>query len=784
MPWYSMKHVANNVTSLDYKEDVYQCYFLWRFYHSSLLKEDYTVSELWNDAVSLSDDGKKLRDEVGDKIKEHKTEEINFAFFLALYHLELLINIEKTDIALIERSLREDILSGTLHHPHIIGRELYNKFNDNDGYERTSVLGPQDSLRLIEKTTKGIYQLGNYLTGPLGLLISDEWRWVPPTLTLPLWHCSDTGCMKVHRVKLKPPMCTAVKIKAALEEKATEIWGNYSEWFRGLERLCFKELHPMGRRFYDLAVFLGDCIHEKERDELFKSVVDSESGKIIREIIQMPPRRKSMAKGSPEDLCKRFSTEEKLQLLLCINDDTIIDHINTTNWNKDIDVKKSEVRKARHQLERFYYRDSSSELSSYGMRSTIDEPVLFLVELIHRSYLELSMMSDLEWKIKKEPHKNTQVKLMEYIEDNDPRDVVNDLVLSTKGVTEKFAEWMKISVDKLERHRDPTGIVLWNMGFNEPRHDYSTKLTKQRLEEFNTNLLELSEIRDESDRARIRSKGVNLFVSIEEFIENFVGYNIWLLASDHFLETKLMYNGEKARKEVSQILGKEINKEGNVFAWKDDGENSLGVLNIYLNEMMQWVRSLENADRRQIERPEQDLPHYHDDPIRAFTLRHQQMWADTDLAQLNSYVQKLQRIVDLLNAADIASIRNGLDHKRDAHKFPSLDRMLAFVVRFRQALETAELNRFYPKWFWLEETQHDRYKRYSYVYRDYSGMELKLKGPAKTMNRGITRYHGPVLIAPCNLIGEANSHLIIRVQENSEDLEYWKGYPIRRRIAG
>jgi hypothetical protein len=50
--------------------------------------------------------------------------------------------------------------------------------------------------------------------------------------------------------------------------------------------------------------------------------------------------------------------------------------------------------------------------------------------------------------------------------------------------------------------------------------------------------------------------------------------------------------------------------------------------------------------------------------------------------------------------------------------------MLAFVAHFREALDTADVHRYFPKEFWLEHRQSDRYSRTELLFRDYSGRQL------------------------------------------------------------
>jgi hypothetical protein len=360
--------------------------------------------------------------------------------------------------------------------------------------------------------------------------------------------------------------------------------------------------------------------------------------------------------------------------------------------------------------------------------------------------------------------------------------VLAELVLSSEHITKAICERVGLPVEHVS---DPRFLerISWKLGFNLPRFDDNLTLLRQRLDTFYQELLAVGSLRSERDRERIRSAGVNLFVSIEQFLQQLVCYNVWLLASDHFIDTKFTYDLKHAMAKVSDVLGRSLSAGNNEVRWKTDGENPLGTLVAYLNASSRWMTSLLTADRDLLLRAEVDLPHFVEDKFRVFPYVHIALWADADHSALKRHVDSFQLICSKVFRSNLASIRNGLDHQRDEQSFPKIEEMLVFIAHFREAVDGADVNRYVPKEFWLESTQRDRFGRSEHTFRDYAGRTQVFYGPSFIhVPYPPPDFRSPRLIAPGNLTGYSNGEMVFRIREPSLYASYWAGYPRRRRI--
>ena len=233
---------------------------------------------------------------------------------------------------------------------------------------------------------------------------------------------------------------------------------------------------------------------------------------------------------------------------------------------------------------------------------------------------------------------------------------------------------------------------------------------------------------------------------------------------------------------MSKAIGETIECDNGMVTWSANGENALGVLLRYLAQTAVWIESLIEKERDELKRNDDELPHYVNEDLRPFPFRHKQFWADTDLTELIKYKDGFLSISRLIHQADLATVRNGIDHHRDELTFPDSDKMLACVVRLQQAVENSDVSRYFPKPFWLTSRKGDRFGIIKRIFTDYASRELEVYGPSVASGLPNQIYRHPVVIAPANLIGYPNSQLMFRIREKSEHSTYWSDYPRRRKI--
>ena len=473
---------------------------------------------------------------------------------------------------------------------------------------------------------------------------------------------------------------------------------------------------------------------------------------------------------------------EQLQALLLLRDKDLVRLIDRCVLQRRVEIPPNELRSARLGQPRLGNRDRACELSALGLRAKPRLALAALHSVIWDSYERTGLMDELGWKLRRRPGIPPRGALMDYIRASDPRETIRELIISSMPVTKAVADSLEFALEGTDAAGPFTDRLLWKLGFDPKTYHEDYVRLRRRLEEFNETVLRLGEARTEDEREKIRAVGVNVFVSVEHFLQDLVSYNVWLLSSDHFLDTRFTYERKIAIAAVPSALGQKVVSGNKEFPWSMEGANALGTLLVFCQGLSEWVRELLTRDPASLARPAEDLPHFADDPERVFAFRHTALWADADPTEFQQYAKGLESILNQVSRADSAAVRNGLDHRRDDREFPSGDAMLACAARLRDALEVADLQRYIPKEFWLQSLTRDRYGQESFIFTDYQGREITLGGPAVVSGLPKPRFRTPVVIAPGNLLGQPNSELRFEIREVSAYSQYWKGYPRRRKI--
>jgi len=777
--WKSAAEIEETLGGLPGRQILADLWALHYFAKRAVYSPEYVTNDLWSDIVVLSPCGEELIENSRAALGQCTRADLCLAIFGLFYHHDLLIDHKRTDASLVLDRLNSEFQEQLITWPYRFGRLLYDRFNDTVESDHTDHLEWQQARKLLGGTPAGVYQVGAFVSGPYGIISSAEARFVPPRATLPLWHCSDTGCGALHSMALMPPPIPLVQTYARLESAVREKYGPSSEWPRPMNRLFLRPAE--GRACYDLPVLIADAIVQGERTALVAAALRSDRAPQIRSVLQT---RTGGGQMTPEAIADSLGEAEQVQILLTLADVDLRSLVDACVHDRRIDVPLNEIRAAgvTYADERLSSRDRSSELSSLGLRSKAKVPLASLHTIIWESYETLGLLEELGWKLRRKPGVPPSSALMDFIRTNRPSQVVNELVLASMPVTGVVCERFAIPLEAADRSGAIVDRLLWKLGFNQSRFPDEYPRFRKRIEEFSSTVLPQSEIRTEEERARVRSVGVNLFVSVEHFIQELIAYNTWLLASDHFVATRFTYDSYDAVEGVSRILGRELRSGDLSFQWQNGGGNTLGTLLVYAQAMVEWMEDLRTRDPLTVVRPEMDLPHYADESDQWFMFRHIALWADTNPDELARYVQGISGVVAQLHRAGIAAIRNGLDHRRDDHEFPKPDAMLACSLRLRDALDLADVHRYVPKVFWLQSFETDREGRQQFVFSDYLNKEVTLGGPPVISGLRRPGFREPVLIAPGNLLGEPNAELRFTIRERSAYAEYWANYPRRRRI--
>jgi hypothetical protein len=515
---------------------------------------------------------------------------------------------------------------------------------------------------------------------------------------------------------------------------------------------------------------------------LLLEALRTEEGSVIRDhLVDM--REEKAGRLNYTELVQPLGEAVRLQLLLLLSDRSLVRIIDKCCREGAISIPEGEVRTPKQWVvDPNTWDELKTEISRKGIRCSSHAPIVSMSALIEEAYTAQNQIDDLKWSMGVAGATISRTHIVDHIVRSGPTVSMKTLVTPRKPIAEFFLDTLGVEYVP-HSQEELADLLLWKLGFDPISFDEPLSRIQSRLERFREVLLTCHSTEKEEDRERIRSVGVNLFVSMEAFLQSMVSYITWLLATDHYVEENRAYSDTKALKCTARVLGEcvKAGSDSDSHRWDPLGKNTFGCLLGYLGQLNNWVRGLGDKGREEIRRAAGECPPAHVLRFRPFGFRHTQLWADCDPIGLGEFQKDFSEIARLIAQAEIAVVRNGIDHSRSKEDFPTLENMLALHGRVERTVHLADLYRLVPKRYWLYEIRIDNDRNRTYQLRDYNGKETLLKGPAVAwgLNRQLD-FGEPVLIGPTSLVVGAQGDLVFGIEQESSYSRYWNGYPIVR----
>jgi hypothetical protein len=697
--------------------------------------------------------------------------------FGLFWYEDLLVDPLQSDLDTIRSIIEDEVRHQRIYWPKIHGRDLYDRYAIEFRAERDSISG-DDTLRLLDGTPVGVYQVGRYVTGPLGIIESYASRHFPPQMELGLWHCPMLDCGTLHDVRIVPSPIPLVEAFAQISKVAAYLWPTPSRWQYQVISIDYSRAESW-RAYSDIPLFIGDCIVGDERTKLVARALASPYGDRIRELVDSKASRKRL--GSAETVAAGLNEDEQLQLLLAIPDQELTSFIDALVWSGQIAVPVAEIREVDSTKRAILDTTPSMrlQLSSLGIRAQRQNAILALRHLLLKAHSADGDISDLNWRLRKTHGQSTQDALMAYFRRAQPLNVIDTLILASQRVTKEIATALETTIEVPdERWRD---VIAWKLGFDLPREDRRHSAIHHVLDNLYETLLRVAVPKGDVDRQAIRAAAVNAFVELEGLLDEIVSYVVWVLQSDHPKVTHFVYSRSAASMCVGEALGEELRSGSTTVKWSPAG-NTLGTSVRYFQRLKEWLTELPLADRSTLMRKEDEVHELSSDNPRVFPFRHVRLWADASPDALSRIGAAVAACANVLAAVDVASVRNGLEHYREPERFPSTDRILEMVAAARSFITSARTHGLIPNLYWLSGDSTDAFGQRVVTLVDYTNDVQLLHAPRTIVGllpwRSVASSQ-PVLVAPGNLFDLPNADILFLVRQDSEYSRYWNGYPAR-----
>ncbi|MYW19163.1 hypothetical protein GT039_27195 [Streptomyces sp. SID2955] len=441
----------------------------------SIVVPKYRIPAHLHEPIKFTAAGERLINSLKTSRLNHLGE-LRLACFLEGYHDELFVDPNETDIDALRDGVSKELQARRIIHPPIFDRGLYDRAFDVFDHRTLDTLSTEDTFQLLSGAENGVFQCQDTVTGEFGALKSAEFRMIPPTDRVPLYHCHRQSCRIVHRTWLTTSHNAILDARNKLDRRLSRTT-KASEWSSFLSSHSTKLTGVYDdMRSSGIIGLLGQCLSLEELRATVKLGFSGRSSE-LRDLCS----RNRLQVRNPDDFLQKVSRSGLMQLLLLLTDRSLTDLIDRAVAAKVINIPEREIRLPRLVDVSSGYFDISCRLSKYGLQYSSDNatvPFQRLKRLI-KSVYDLGNpddQKDLKWLLRA-PDDEIEDALERYLNEERPRAILQRLVFVGHRQYAKAANSCGITQGVSEGADDETliEVMLWKLGYNLDSIESATK---------------------------------------------------------------------------------------------------------------------------------------------------------------------------------------------------------------------------------------------------------------------------------------------------------------------
>lgn len=790
----------------EWRDRFMRLYDLTEILSECIIRESYTVPDELNNAIALTDYGNRYWQELRRKFptkaqsvpssptvkgsaaknadRQLTPNVARLMCLLTLTHLDVLIDVMATDIEKIEASIDAQVLSSKIRFPFIFGRELYDRAAELFPTERAS-LSVEETDELLEGTSPGVLQAGRYIVGPLGLVSGRVSRDLSIYRSVPLFHCADPDCDRVHRTELATDFDAPVNrfrtdFRKMLDEESKE----GSDWGAFLSEISGHETRYYLEDGMDTLPFLvGDALSDKELRRLAEALIADTGTRIGEQLGTL-----SIA---PTDERGKFKTDPSravlLQVILLATDEEIVSTIDNLVYRHRIDVPAGEVRRPMvNQRKRSGAFGLQVQLSRHGIAarpSAASFSSARLRALLGKLY-ELGKQdeAELDWQLRGVEAPERDHRLEEFYRNSNPREILRRLVFSRYSDLVAASHHLGLRLRAVGEVSDEDLIdaLLWKLGYastEEPElHAQFWRLhgsLRRLTAEANVSTL--------SDVEAIRSVASNYFVALEGLLFDALTFSTWALTTDHFTQTRrFVYEPDTARPAAVLTLNEFVAERASDPETLEyfEERTTLYALCRGFAVLADGLAGLESQAESRT-RDDADVPDFvKHTQIQSFPFTHTALYLDLTQSSRIEIREQLRELSRSLVAASVHEVRNSYLHfRRSQAELDQMSQALDACEAAVRALEQAGLAR---SAFHLANTKTDEWGRTSVTFHGAGGREIVFARPSRYEWSGVLGLGGSQYMLPLARFGDPGEVVRFLPAVTSPFSKLWSEYPRRR----
>lgn len=753
---------------------------LMRLLGDCVIQGDYVIPDVMNSAFQLTVAGEALRNKVATARTDRiPAKEAKLLCALAIGQQQLFVDLERTDLGALAKSISDQIVVGRIRLPFSFGRESYDAYAKLFD-EGQPVLNQSETQSLLDATPMGVQQYGRYVSGPFGLRESASSRQVNSGRRVEAFHCSDTMCEVVHRVHLATSDTSVNHHRDKFNDALGEDDSKSRDWFgaadeiRDLPAIIFSDA-----RVGAVASLLGDALDVEELRYLVIHLLDETAGALRKQIAAFLPI------GAAAESVRELARAELLQIALLADEDALQNALDALVENGHIRVPGGEVRRPVVNGER---RSGAfgllPELGQYGVRFASPDPGFAMLRLRH----ELGKLTNLEdpteadelaWQVRDIDGETLAERLDTFFRVTDPAECIERLVMPRKSHVTRLSKNLGITQGLNAPDQEMMQRFLWKLGYplhgaDDPRAEF------WRLHERLSGLTKASHTPGSRDTEEFLGIASKFFRELERYLAESLAFTAWALLHDHASDPNpYLFGLEADHARGMEFIQLAADAHDNVMSF-DFLSDKLDVYTLIrgFEFLSKHLASLEENPAS--ERPASSIPAYaRGSELKRFPFGALSPFLNLTARSRKRLVTQLREVSRSLLRGKVNDIRNEHQHYRKTAS--GVEQIEAALREIETSVRSLESQGFGLVEFRLEDAIHDRWGRSEYYFAAPRGARHIVTRPSAYDWLGLPELEVPQYVVPGAVFAEPNEVLRFRRRLDSPYTSLWQDYPNRRR---
>lgn len=751
----------------------------------SIIAADYRPSDELRSAIRPSPYGQWLMQQ--SKKFGFEVREARLACLLDLWHLEVLVDLDATDLNTLAQAVTKEIREGRLKFASQLGPDLYRRAADLFPDERR-MLNSADTKRLLADQPSGVFHYGPWLGGPWGLTLHSFSRGFRPTNSVPLQHCHDVSCWTFHTVRLSSdPAAEIIKARAEVR-KALESEGNEPSDYAAVisEELKEPSIEFDPDSLGAICNLIGDALGDDELRELLEHLLTGTQAGALRPLVE----KLTGLKGQAAAIAGGRDRAELLQMILLASDQDIAQALDSLLFasaeSSRLQIPPNEIRRSVLRRATASAYGSRPELSRLGIRtvsSSAPAPLKLrrLIDSVYGPALTGSGAStELDWQLRSVPGATTDASLTEYLRKSSPEVVLRRLVLNTRENVGRAVSALSLSLSDGADDAELVDRMLWKLGFDVVAPDklhsdfwrHSDRLRKAA---------DAASVSTAVGEEEISEISTSYFRALEKLLGDTLIFCVWALTTDHVREEDpyRFVDNLSARVATTHLLGEGLHARGDIHDPKLTVEKwTLQPLCRGFEVLSEALADFEGSEIS-LARPVETVPDFAgSSKVQRFPFSHTVPFLDLTENSRAVIRSTFRHATKGLLESSALEVRNGLLHYRRSNvDLKRLVNSLEAVESVVRSLQSQGLVRILYR---RQRVETDTWGRSLHTLADANGSERAISRPSVYAWVNLPRLDEPQYLMTVAQFDQFGEYLRFHPGSESDFRSLWAGVPQRR----